>query len=78
MPPHNLVGFQRIHLAAGESQEVRFTITPEMLMLYDHSGQQMLEPGQFRLVVGGCSPSSRGLVLGAPEPLRADFSLLAA
>jgi hypothetical protein len=31
-----------------------------------NDGDRVLEPGEFRVTVGGCSPSERGVRLGAP------------
>jgi beta-glucosidase len=75
VPFHQLVGFQRLQLEPGESKIIKFTLTPEMMMLYDNDGRQKLESGVFRLVVGGCSPSSRGVALGAPAPVSAEFEV---
>ncbi len=76
VPHHKLVGFQRLRLAPGESQTVSFTLTPDMMMLVDDAGKRKLEPGRFRVTVGGCSPGPRGQVLGAPQPLQAEFSVV--
>ena len=54
---------------------VRFTVTPECMALVDEAGQSALEPGHFRLVVGGCSPGARGETLGAPRPESATFEV---
>ena len=75
VPIHSLIGFHRVRLAPGESKTIEFTISPEMMMLFDDEGAQKLEPGQFRLTVGGCSPGARGLALGAPEPVSAVFAV---
>ncbi|MCI0396230.1 MAG: glycoside hydrolase family 3 C-terminal domain-containing protein [Chloroflexi bacterium] len=75
VPFHKLIGFRRIHLQPGESKIVSFEITPEAMMLVDDGGRWVLEPGQFRLTVGGCSPGSRGLALGAPAPVSALFTV---
>jgi len=76
-PLSSLIGFQRVHLKPGESQEIQFTITPEMMKIVNDQGERVLEPGLFRLEVGGCSPSPRGLSLGAPQPVVAVFSCAA-
>ena len=68
-PLCTLIGFQRLRVAPGESKPLEFTVTPEMMMLVDDEGKQRLEPGQFRLTVGGCSPNARGVALDAPEPV---------
>lgn len=51
-PIKELKGFQRIHLAAGESREVSFDITPEMLKFYNADLKHILEPGDFEIMVG--------------------------
>jgi beta-glucosidase len=70
-----LIGFQRVRVAPGESKPLEFTVTPEMMMLVDDEGKHRLEPGQFRVTVGGCSPSARGVALGAPEPVSKVFTV---
>ncbi len=72
-PISQLVGFQRVHLRPGQTQTVKLTLTPEMLMLYDEDGLQKLEPGKFCLTAGGCSPGARALALGAPQAARIEF-----
>lgn len=73
VPLSNLVGFERVHLKAGETRALTYTLTPEMMMLFDDQGVQRLEPGTFRVTVGGCSPSGRGLQLGASKPVSLEF-----
>jgi beta-glucosidase len=75
-PICQLIGFRRIQLKPGQSRVVHFSVTPEMLMLYDEEGRQKLEPGLFRLTAGGCSPGERSQALGAPAPICAEFDLL--
>lgn len=74
-PLSQLIGFQRIHLQPGATQTVQLAVTPEMLMLYDENGQRVFQPGNFRLTAGGCSPSARGVALGAPQPVNIEFSI---
>ncbi|MFN8482341.1 MAG: glycoside hydrolase family 3 N-terminal domain-containing protein [Anaerolineae bacterium] len=76
VPRHSLVGFQRVRLAAGASQTLRFTLTPQMMMLVDEDGRRAQEPGRFRVAVGGCSPGARGEQLGAPKALHAEFVVM--
>jgi len=76
VPLHHLVGFERLLLQPGESRTLQFTLTPEMMSLFDEQGKLKLETGAFRLQVGGCSPSKRGLELGAPTPVTAVFRVI--
>ena len=71
VPLHRLIGFERVFLKAGESRSLKFTLTPEMMSFYNDDGKLTLEPGEFRLEVGGCSPGKRGQDLGAPRPVTA-------
>jgi beta-glucosidase len=75
VPIHHLIGFERVALKAGESRTVKFTLTPEMMSFFDDDGKLTLEPGDFRLEVGGCSPGKRGQDLGAPTLVTALFNV---
>jgi beta-glucosidase len=75
VPLHHLVGFERVTLEPGESRTLKFTLTPEMMSFFDDDGKLTLEPGEFRLEVGGCSPGKRGQELGAPVPVTAIFTV---
>ena len=57
-PVKELKGFQRIHLKAGESQTVTFTISPDLLKFYDYNLKEVLEPGDFDIMI---SPNSKDL-----------------
>ena len=72
-PRYALKGFQRIRLQPGQQRTIIFTITPEMMSIVDESGNSVLEPGQFKVTIGGCSPGARGVELGAPEPAETVF-----
>ena len=75
VPLHHLIGFERVMLKQGESKTLNFSITPEMMSFFNDEGKLTLEPGEFRLEVGGCSPGKRGLELGAPAPLKTRFRM---
>ncbi len=75
VPIHHLIGFERLELQAGENKRVEFTITPEMMSFFNDDGKLTLEPGEFRLEIGGCSPGKRGQDLGAPKSLAIIFEI---
>jgi beta-glucosidase len=58
-PVMELKGFQRIHVKAGESKNLSFTITPEMLSMIDINLKEVVEPGEFRIMIGGASNNIR-------------------
>jgi beta-glucosidase len=55
-PIHSLVGFQRVNLAAGSSQEVTITIDPRSLSSVDDKGDRSILPGKYTLTLGGAQP----------------------
>lgn len=75
VPIHHLVGFERVVLPGGDSCSLKFTLTPEMMSFFDDEGKLVLEPGEFCLEVGGCSPGKRGQELGAPKPVKSLFTV---
>jgi beta-glucosidase len=48
-----LRGFERVSLAPGDSEEVRFTLTADDLGFVNEELQRVTEPGEFRVTVGG-------------------------
>lgn len=58
-PVMELKGFQRVHLEPGESRELRFTISPVMLTLLDKDLRPVIEPGDFRVMIGASSQDIR-------------------
>ncbi len=51
-PVRQLQGFRRTPLR-GQMQHVDFTLTPYQLSLIDAHDQRVVEPGEFRIAVGG-------------------------
>ena len=54
-PVKELKGFERIHLAAGESKTVTFTIGADQLSFYNADLKKVVEPGDFDIMVGSNS-----------------------
>jgi beta-glucosidase len=77
-PIKALKGFHRLTLQPGETRTVSFTLKPDDLALYDLNMRKVVEPGTFRVQVGGSSAAgleSRFQVAGdtlilAPAPPR--------
>jgi len=51
-PVQELKGFEHVTLKAGESKEVTFTVTPDMLKFYNAKLEYVCEPGDFDLMIG--------------------------
>ncbi len=73
VPQWALKGFKRVFIRAGESKEVSFTCTPEMMQLIDEKGRAVLEKGDFRVFVGPSSPYKKSQELGLASPVTASF-----
>jgi beta-glucosidase len=59
VPIFALKGFNRIHLNAGESKTVTFTVAPDAFSVIDESNKRVVKPGQFLINVGGHQPSKK-------------------
>lgn len=57
--PILLKAFQRINLKKGESRKVTFTLTQDDLSLYNMEMKQVVEPGEFKVMVGASSNDIR-------------------
>ena len=64
-----------MHLQAGEERTLELTIGPEMMQIVTDDGSLKYRPGMIKFTVGGCSPGERGLALGAPKPVTAEFEI---
>ena len=51
--------FARVHLQPGEEKELAFELGPEQLQLLDRDLHPVVEPGLFRVMIGGSSKDIR-------------------
>jgi beta-glucosidase len=58
-PIKQLKGFQRVFLKAGEEKEFSFMIRPEHLQMLDKDLRWIVEPGDFRIMIGASSKDIR-------------------
>ena len=61
-PIKELKGFELVNLKKGETKTVTFTLTEKELGFYDNDGNYLVEPGTFKIMVGGSS--DKGLESG--------------
>ena len=54
-PVRELKGFQRVHLAPGETRTLTFELTADDLAFYGRDNTLIVEPGDFHVWVGGSS-----------------------
>jgi beta-glucosidase len=74
-PLFALKSYQRVKLAPGASQTVKFTLTPDMLAQVNAQGQSVAPSGPVTVWVGGSLPSARSLALGAAKPASAVLTI---
>ncbi len=58
-PVMELKGFSRVHLLPGEVKEVSFVITPALLSMLNADLKKLVEPGDFRIMIGASSRDIR-------------------
>ena len=56
-PLQSLVGFERVHLAAGERRDVELVLDPRSLSGVDDRGMRTIAPGTYHLTVGSAQPN---------------------
>ena len=54
-PDKELRGFEKVSLNPGESKTVSFTIAPDMLAFTGLEMAEVVEAGEYRVLVGGAS-----------------------
>jgi beta-glucosidase len=60
VPIRSLAGVERVHLKPGERRVVKFTIEPRQLALITDDGRTVVEPGDFKVTIGGKQPGFTG------------------
>jgi beta-glucosidase len=58
-PIKELKAFQRVFITRGNTKTVRFTIAPSDLVFYDENGSEILEPGDYEILLGASSEDIR-------------------
>lgn len=75
-PIRELVGFCRINLAPGEKKGLAFTIKARQMALINEEGKCVLEPGRFRISVGGSQPDERSHALTGKQTSSVEFEVV--
>ncbi|MDA3853643.1 MAG: glycoside hydrolase family 3 C-terminal domain-containing protein, partial [Bacteroidales bacterium] len=57
-PLCQLEGFERIHIKAGDSKTVHFTLSPRQLSMINKQSKRVIEAGDFIIFVGGNQPKT--------------------
>jgi beta-glucosidase len=62
-PVRKLVGFQRVHLAPGESKRLSLSIDPRSLSQVDDKGNHVILPGEYTISLGSTQPGAGATTL---------------
>jgi len=65
-PRRALRAFWRVHLHAGESQQVALHLAPRELSYVDPIGQHLISPGRYTISVGGGQPGTDAVTVSVP------------
>jgi beta-glucosidase len=60
VPIRSLAGVERVHLKPGERRIVKFTLEPRQLAVITDDGRTVVEPGEFKVTIGGKQPGFTG------------------
>ena len=60
VPLRSLAGVERVQLQPGERRVVSFTVQPRQLAVIADDGRAVVEPGEFKVTVGGKQPGFKG------------------
>ena len=60
VPIRSLAGVERVHLKPGERRVVSFTIDRHQLAVITDDGRTVVEPGEFKVTIGGKQPGFTG------------------
>ena len=70
-----LRGFQRQHLAPGETQHVTYTLKARDLSMVNDKGEHVVAPGEYKVFVGGAQPSEAPGGVSAKLEITGEFKL---
>jgi beta-glucosidase len=83
VPPHDsngglspnlqLEAFERVHIAPGATKHVVFKLSPRQLSEVDDKGIRSVQPGSYKLSVGGSQPDDSRVVA---QPQTATFTIV--
>jgi len=60
VPIRSLAGIERVHLRPGERRVVTFALRPIQLAIITNDGKTVVEPGEFKVTIGGKQPGFTG------------------
>jgi len=65
LPKWSLKGVEKTSLKPGETKRITFLLEEKVLAFSDENGELKIFPGEYTVYLGGSSPDSRSIELGA-------------
>lgn len=56
LPRYSLEGFQRLHLAPGETRHIQFSLDPRDMSYVNQKGTRAVRAGSYSIAIGGSQP----------------------
>ncbi|MHA1791901.1 MAG: glycoside hydrolase family 3 C-terminal domain-containing protein [Promethearchaeota archaeon] len=75
VPKHSLQGFRRIYLLPKQEKMVKFTLKPRQLSIVDENGKIFVNPGNYRVFIGGRQPDDYSGEIDGSMVLQDDFEI---
>jgi beta-glucosidase len=76
VPHWSLQAFQRIPMEPNQQETIRFKIKPRQLAIINEEGKRILEPGSFRVYIGGSQPDEVSEKLRGKKVLFRNFEVV--
>jgi beta-glucosidase len=76
VPKWQLKGIKKTNLEPGEEKKISFSLSPRQMALINEDGKCILEPGFFKIYVGGSQPDKRSLELTNTQVQNIEFELV--
>lgn len=74
-PKYELKGVKKVDLAPGEKREIEFNLKARDFALIDNEGKAVLEPGSFKIFVGGSQPDQYSQKLTGQKILKKELEI---
>ena len=74
-PQWALCDYGKVELEPGQSAQVSFTLTPKQMAVVLEDGSRVVEPGSFKVYVGGQQPGSRSRALTGRKVVSTVFTV---
>lgn len=74
-PIHSLIDMSSVELEPGQQLRLSFTVTARDMAVVLGDGSRIIEPGVFRVFIGGQQPDERTAALTGQRPVHVDFTV---